>query len=140
MYVKSARFEQNDILASGFTVADRSPGTLQVVVSANSGQISGNVVDKDTKPVRGIPAVLIPDRNRDRRELFKIAQTDQNGHFTMNGISPGDYKLFAWEDIEPFSYFDADVMKQFEDNGKPIHVVETTKESYDIKLIPAATP
>jgi protocatechuate 3,4-dioxygenase beta subunit len=140
MYVKSARFDQNDILASGFTVTDRSPGTLQVVVSANSGQISGNVVDKDTKPVRGIPTVLIPDRNRDRRELFKFAQTDQNGHFIMNGISPGDYKLFAWEDIEPFSYFDTDVLKQFEDNGKPVHVVETTKESYDIKLIPAATP
>jgi hypothetical protein len=140
MYVKSARFDQNDILASGFTVTDQSPGTLQVVVSANSGQISGNVVDKDTKPVRGIPTVLIPDRNRDRRELFKFAQTDQNGHFIMNGISPGDYKLFAWEDIEPFSYFDTDVLKQFEDNGKPVHVVETTKESYDIKLIPAATP
>jgi hypothetical protein len=140
MYVKSARFDQVDILASGFSVADRAPGTLQVVVSANAGQISGNVVDKDTKPVRGIPTVLIPDRNRDRRELFKFAQTDQNGHFIMNGISPGDYKLFAWEDIEPFSYFDPDVLKQFEDNGKPIHVVETTKESYDIKLIPAATP
>ncbi len=39
MYVKSARFDQTDILASGFTVTDRSPGTLQVVVSANSGQI-----------------------------------------------------------------------------------------------------
>jgi hypothetical protein len=140
MYVKSARFDQTDILASGFTVTDRSPGTLQVVVSANAGQINGNVVDKDTKPVRGIPTVLIPDRNRDRHELFKFAQTDQNGHFIMNGISPGDYKLFAWEDIEPFSYFDPDVLKQFEDNGKPIHVVETTKDSYDIKLIPAVTP
>jgi hypothetical protein len=58
----------------------------------------------------------------------------------MNGIAPGDYKLFAWEDIEPFSYFDADVLKQFEDNGKPIHVVETTKETHEIKVIPAAIP
>jgi protocatechuate 3,4-dioxygenase beta subunit len=140
MYVKSAMFDQTDILASGFTVTDRSPGTLQVVVSANSGQVNGNVVDKDSKPVRGIPTVLIPDRNRDRRDVYKIVQTDQNGHFIMNGISPGDYKLFAWEDIEPFSYFDIDVLKQFEDNGKPIHVVETTKETYEIKLIPAAIP
>jgi hypothetical protein len=140
MYVKSARFDQNDILATGFTVTDRAPGTLQVVVSANSGQIDGNVLDKDSKPVRGIPTVLIPDRNRDRRDVYKIVQTDQNGHFVMNGIAPGDYKLFAWEDIEPFSYYDPDVLKQFEDNGKPIHIVETTKETYEIKLIPAATP
>jgi len=140
MYIKSARFDQTDILASGFTVTDRAPGTLQVVVSANAGQIDGNVLDKESKPVRGIPTVLIPDRNRERRELFKFAQSDQNGHFIMNGIAPGDYKLFAWEDIEPFSYFDPDVLKQFEDNGKPIHVVETTKETFEIKLIPAATP
>ena len=140
MYVKSARFDQTDILASGFTVSDRSPGTLQVVLSANSGQITGNVSDKESKPVRGIPTVLIPDNNRDRRELFKIVQTDQNGHFVMNGIAPGDYKVFAWEDIEPFSYFDTDVLKQFEDNGKPIHIVETTKETMDFRLIPAATP
>ena len=139
MYDQIGRFDQTDILA-GFTVADRSPGTLQVVVEREFRSDQWNVVDKDTKPVRGIPTVLIPDRNRDRRELFKFAQTDQNGHFNMNGISPGDYKLFAWEDIEPFSYFDPDVLKQFEDNGKPIHVVETTKESYDIKLIPAVTP
>jgi hypothetical protein len=140
MYVKSARFDQTDILDSGFTVADKSPGTLQVVVSANAGQLSGNVVDKDSKPVRGIPTVLIPDRNRDRRDVYKFAQSDQNGHFTMNGISPGDYKLFAWEDIEPFSYFDPDVLKQFEDNGKSVHVVETTKETIDVRLIPAPTP
>jgi hypothetical protein len=140
MYVKSARFDQTDILADGFTVTDRSPGTLQVVVSANAGQVNGNVLDKDSKPVRGIPVVLIPDRNRDRRDVFKIVQSDQNGHYTMNGIAPGDYKLFAWEDIEPFSYFDPDVLKQFEDNGKPIHVLETTKDTIDLKLIPVATP
>jgi hypothetical protein len=140
LYIKSARFDQTDILAAGFTVTDRSPGTLQVVVSTNAGQIDGNVLDKDSKPVRGIPVVLIPDRNRDRRDVFKIVQSDQNGHFIMNGIAPGDYKLFAWEDIEPFSYFDADVLKPFEDNGKPIHVVETTKETIELKLIPVSTP
>jgi hypothetical protein len=140
MYIKSARFDQTDVLASGFSVADKAPGALQVVVSANAGQISGDVKDKEAKPVRGIPTVLIPDRNRDRRDVYKIVQSDQNGHFTMNGIAPGDYKLFAWEDIEPFSYFDTDVLKQFEDKGKPIHVVETTKEVLELMLIPAVTP
>jgi len=140
MFIKSARFEQADILASGFTVSDRSPGTLQVVVSANSGQIDGIVTDKDAKPVRGIPTVLIPDSNRDRRDIYKIVQSDQNGHYIINGISPGEYKLFAWEDIEPFSYFDLDVLKQFEEKGRSIHIVESSKETVDVRLIPAATP
>ena len=140
MYIKSARFEQTDVMDAGFTVTDRSPGVLQVVVSANVGRIEGNVIDKDSKPARGIPTVLIPDRNRDRRDIYKAAQSDQNGHFIINGIAPGDYRLFAWEDIEPFSYYDPDVLKQFEDKGKPVHVVETTKDTVELTLIPAVAP
>lgn len=140
MYIKSAKFDQADILAAGFTVMDKSPGPLQVVISPKGGQIDGNVLDKDTKPVRGITTVLIPDRNRDRRDVYKGAVTDQNGHFTMLGITPGDYKLFAWEDIEPFSYNDPEVLKKFEDRGQPIHIDESAKEMVDVKLIPAVAP
>ena len=44
--------------------------------------------------------------------------TDQEGRFTLRGITPGDYRIFAWEDIEPFAYFDAAVVKQYEAAGK----------------------
>jgi len=140
MYLKTARFGETDILASGFTIADRSPGQLEVTLSSKGGQVDGTVLDKDSKPVRGIQAVLIPDRNRERRDVYKTANTDQNGHFTMLGVSPGDYKLFAWEDIEQFSYFDPDVLKQFDDKGKPIHIVESAKDVVELRLIPAVTP
>ena len=140
IYLKSARFGETDILASGFTVMDRSPGPLAVTLSTNGGQIDGTVMDKDSKPVRGIQAVLIPDRNRERRDVYKTANTDQNGHFTMLGVTPGEYKLFAWEDIEPFSYNDPEVLKQFEEKGKPIRVVESAKDMVELRLIPAVTP
>jgi hypothetical protein len=140
MYIKSARLDQNDILDAGFVISDRAPGTMQVTLSREGGRIDGTVLDKDSKPVLGISTVLIPDRNRERRDVYKSAVTDQTGHFTMIGITPGDYKLFAWEDIEPFSYNDPDVLRQFEDKGKPIHIVEAAKEMVEVRLIPAVTP
>ncbi len=140
MYLKSARLGETDILASGFSIADRSPGALEVTLSSKGGQIDGTVLDKDSKPVRSIQTVLIPDRNRERRDVYKVANTDQNGHFTMLGITPGDYQLFAWEDIEQFSFFDSEVLKQFEDKGKPIHIEESAKETVELRLIPAVTP
>jgi protocatechuate 3,4-dioxygenase beta subunit len=140
MFLKSARFDKDDILADGFSVADRSPGALQVTLSAAGGQIQGNVLDQDSKPVRGITTVLIPDRNRDRRDVYKIVVSDQNGHFNMRGVAPGDYKLFAWEDIEPFSYNDPEVLKQFEDKGRSIHIDEMGNEMVDVRLIPAPAP
>jgi len=140
MYVKSARFDQTDILSSGFAVSDKSPGALSVIISANGGQIEGTVLDKDSKALRGIPTVLIPDSNRERRDVYKTVVTDQNGHFMMQGVTPGDYKLFAWEDIEPFSYNDPEVLRQFEDKGQAIHIVESDKKMVEVRMIPAATP
>jgi hypothetical protein len=37
---------------------------------------------------------------------------------------PGDYVLFAWQDIERGQYLDPDFIQQYEDIGKPIHVEE----------------
>jgi hypothetical protein len=71
-------------------ISGQVSGILSVVLANGAGQVDGNVVNDKSEPVRGIQAVLIPDRSRDRIELYKIATTDQNGHFTMRGIAPGD--------------------------------------------------
>lgn len=108
------------------------------MLANGAGQVEGNVVNDKSEPVRGIQAVLIPDRSRDRIELYKTATTDQNGHFTMRGIQPGDYKIFAWESIELYSYFDPDVLVPFEQKGKAVIIGESSKVTAEVKLIPAA--
>ena len=44
--------------------------------------------------------MLIPDQGRDRPELFKSAQTDASGHFSLRGVYPGGYKIYFWEAID----------------------------------------
>src|SRR5438093_1127587 len=82
---------------------------MDVVISANAGQVQGVAMNDRQQPAPGIQAILIPDRTRDRIDLYKTAITDQSGRFTMTGIPPGDYKVFAWEAIEQFGYFDPDL-------------------------------
>jgi len=139
MYVKEARLDQIDILG-GVTIGDRVSGTLEVTISSTAGQLEGTIIDTLSKPVTGVQAVLIPDKNRERRELYKMALSDMDGHFTIRGLVPGNYKLFAWEDIEAFSYFDPDVLKDYEQKGKAITIRESSKETVEMKLIPAAIP
>jgi hypothetical protein len=86
---------------------------------------------------RRVQVVLISDRFRDRRDLLKTATTDQNGDFTLRGIAPGDYKLFAWEEIEPFSYYDPEVLRRYEEQGRSIKVSESAKVTVEAKMIPA---
>lgn len=138
LYIKEARLGQMDILQPGFTLSPPISGTLDITLGSNPGELTGNVVDAAAKPVSGVQAVLIPDQARSRQDLYKTAVTDQDGHFTIRGITPGDYRAFAWEDLEPFSYFDAAVLRQYEPQGKLVHIKENSKDSADVKIIPAA--
>jgi hypothetical protein len=89
------------------------------------------------KPVPANLVVLIPDQGRDRAYLYKTAQTDQNGHFVMRNLVPGSYKLFAWEALESNSYYDPDVLKPYEAFGKAVRIQESSKETVEVKIIPA---
>src|SRR5262249_17098884 len=93
-YIKQARFGQTNLLEMNASIKSESTEQLEIVVSPNGGQISGTVVDKNSKPVGNVQVLLIPDRHRDWRELMKGRTTDQMGKFTIQGIPPGDYKIF----------------------------------------------
>lgn len=136
-YIKEARIGTADILQNGFSMTRPQSERLEILLSPNGGQVDGDVVDERGDVVRGIQAVFIPDRNRDRSDLFKTAVTDQNGHFTVRGLSPGAYKLFAWEELERFAYFDPEILRRYELQGKAITVSESSKLTVQVKVIPA---
>jgi 5-hydroxyisourate hydrolase-like protein (transthyretin family) len=135
LYLKEARLGQSDAVGV-VTISEPVNGSLEIVLRPNPGQVTGNVVDATMKPVTGVQVVLIPERARDRQDLYKTAGTDQEGRFTFRGITPGDYRIFAWEDIEPFSYFDASVLNQYEAAGKAVRVQEGAMENAEVRLIP----
>jgi protocatechuate 3,4-dioxygenase beta subunit len=137
LYIKDARLGQTDVLQS-IAILPPVNGTLEITLGANPGQVMGSVTDATLKPVSGVQAVLIPDQLRNRQDLYKTATTDQDGRFTLRGITPGDYRLFAWEDIEPFSYYDAEVLRQYEQQGKLVRIREGSAEAAELKIIPAA--
>ena len=112
---------------------------LELTLSYNAGSVEGTITDAASKPVSGVQAVLIPDQ-RERRELFKTAITDQSGKVTFRGVTPGTYRLFAWEDLEPYSYFDPEVLRQYEQQGKLVNVKESANAVIDMKIIPASVP
>ncbi len=139
-YIKDARLDQADALNQPVSIRDAVSGTLSVLLSPRAGGLDGMVTDDRRRPVSGIQAVLVPDRQRDRSDLYRTAVTDQAGRFTMGGIAPGDYRVFAWEAIEPFAYFDADFLRQAEPDGHLVRVAESSRQTVEVKVIPAGLP
>jgi hypothetical protein len=133
-YVKSARLGAADILDSTIDIDDSTTGTIQLEFGTNAGEINGSIVDKDMKPVKALQAVLIPDK-RTRSDLYKTVTSGEDGRFTMSGIPPGNYKLYAWEDLEPNAYYDAEVLRQDDSQGKAVVVSESGKIQVELKPI-----
>jgi hypothetical protein len=47
---------------------------------------------------------------------------DAAGKYRFPGIVPGDYLLFAWEDIETGAWQDPDFLRPVESRGRPVEI------------------
>lgn len=138
-YLKVARLDGNDVLDSGFSLRrSHAAGTLELALSPAGGHIEGIVLNKQREAFGGALVVLIPEPSqRGQVRLYKMTTTDQYGRFSLPGIPPGDYRLFAWEEIEPGAYQDADFLPPYEKRGETVPVVEASRYSVELKLIRA---
>ena len=126
-------------IETGFTAS--GPTTLDLVVSSKGGMVEGAVVEKNgdnDQPVANATVVAVPEEKyRKLPDRFGIGSTDQHGRFTIRGLAPGSYTLYAWQDLEEGVWRDADFLKSQEANGKTVKVEEGSHQQVELKLSPA---
>jgi hypothetical protein len=89
-----------------------------------------------SQPAPVTRVVLVPGA-RQRTELYKVTSTDENGLFSFSGIAPGDYKVFSWDALEEYAWFDPELLGQSETRGRSVHVTESSTETVDVTVIPS---
>jgi protocatechuate 3,4-dioxygenase beta subunit len=106
-FTRKVLFGGKDILESGFKPSEGQAGPLEILISNKSSGIEGTVLDKDQKPFPGADVVAFPTdpKLRRHRDMVQAATADQQGHFRLRGLRPGEYVLFALEDSQeqPFT-------------------------------------
>jgi len=127
-----------DALETGIIVGrSHSPDAVELVLSLGAGRVEGSV-ESDDQSFPGASVVLVPDgKDRGQPSNYQRAVTDQLGRFAMRNVVPGDYMIFAWEQIDRGAYFDPEFLARYEDRGKPVHVEEGGQVSVKLDLIPA---
>jgi len=122
-FIRSARAGNRNILRDGLNLSEESMDSVELVIGSQGGTVEGVISDERQSPVVGAHVVLIPTvERRERPDLVKEVSADQYGRFTIHGVMPGDYKVFAWDDLEPNIFFDASFMEQYESKGRLVHV------------------
>jgi hypothetical protein len=139
-YIKIARFGAADALQDGVIVDGSTSGALDILVSGNTGTVEGAVRDERQNPAPNVQVVLVPDpARRHRADLYRTANTDATGRFRLDGIPPGDYKAFAWEDVETGAWQDPDFLNRYEEIGRVLRLPEKGQATAEIVVMPAGS-
>lgn len=138
-YLKSALAGGREVSESGL-VMDGGAVVLDVLVSKKGAAVEGVATDQNGGPVANAVVVAVPEaRLRSREDRFFKAATDQSGRFSLNGMPPGDYTLFAWESLDGDAYYDPNFLKNYQGQGTALPLAEGERKTVQLKTIPDAT-
>lgn len=138
VYVKSMRLGDADVFNGGLRL-ERQPDTpLEIVVGTNPGTLEGQVTNEGRQPIAGAYVILFANNPADRlyrTDMYKVTSTDNAGRFQVQGLGPGDYRVFAWENIERGTWVDSTFLRQQEERGTTIRIEEGKAQTVTLPII-----
>jgi hypothetical protein len=131
------RMGNADVLSDGLHISGPPDVMLEIVIGSNAGRIEGSVVNSRNEVLANRTVVLVPEvRLRQRSDLYQVVSTNSAGRFQIEGIAPGDYKLFAWENVETGAWQNPNFIQAYENAGRPIRINEGSAEDFQVPVIP----
>ncbi len=136
-FLQSIRLGDVDVLDFGLHLDGAPASSLEIVVNTNAATVEGIVLDDRGQPVPGVHVAAVPDNPIEgRTDLARNSTTDASGRFRITGIAPGDYSVFAWEDVEDRAWLNAEFMGRYRGLGVPVQIEEGNAFTMQVPVIP----
>jgi len=136
-YVADIRQGGASVMDNGF-VLDSAATPVQVVIGANGATVQGTVQNAEGKPAVNATVVIVPPPTRRQNALlYRNATTGENGTFTLRGVPPGQYTIFAWESVPPTAWQNAEFLARYDGRGRPLNVAATSVSDVQLSVIPS---
>jgi hypothetical protein len=128
-YVQSTRYGGAEIPADGIEL--HAGGTIEITLSCQAAQLDAVATTQDDKVAPHAVFALVP---KDGGPVI-VRTANENGIYSFQGLKPGDYSLFAWEDTEEGAPLDPDFRKPFESQAKLISLDPAARANISLKTI-----
>lgn len=132
-YLKSMMLGDLDVLRADMSVTAETKASLEIVVSAGGAQLSGRVKGGTARAVLAAPQGDLASA----LSFYGLANVDENGAFEMKGMRPGEYRVYAFEDLAYGAWFDPDFLKPYEERGTLIELKAGAKPQVAPQVIGA---
>jgi len=120
------------------TSDDNLSEPIQITVKPRGGTLQGMVQNANQEAVRNAGVVLVPNApRRGNSLLYKRVTADTSGRFSIRGIAPGGYKIFAWPSLPEGSAEENDeFIAPFELRGTAVDVEAAGSANVQVRVIP----
>jgi hypothetical protein len=137
-YVKSVLFSGRDITNSDLDLAPGADGELNIVLAKDAGEVSGTVRDVNDDPLSASVVSVWPT-DRGLPDSCRIVETGNLGAFRLKHLAPGEYRVVAWEEIDPGLAGLGDFCRLFSADAVPVVIDERGgAQSVNLKAISPA--
>jgi hypothetical protein len=138
-WVKSIRLGSQEVTERRIEVTGATGAMpLQITLSRSVGQIEGIVERDPGKPVASSTVTVFGDPLG--KGVTMLTGVPEHGRFTLPGVPPGTYRLFAWEDLEVAQCYDPVLLRAYESMSVRVTVKENGTERVTLREIPAPAP
>jgi len=128
----ASRDGSKDIMEQGLTVPDRDPPSLQIVMKAGGGEISGTIEGAHPGDVFVVAFVI-----RHGATDIPIPVRAQDGRFRMGDLAPGDYTLLAWPESRDIEYRNPAVLAELLRDGTAVSLADGARREVHLALLPS---
>jgi hypothetical protein len=133
VYLSDVRIGKRSAADHRLTVGKDS-GALQLTASNELGKVEGVVETAAGAPAVRALVTLVPDQSLPFwLDLYKTARTNTSGAFSIEGVVPGKYRVYAWVANDTELPMDPEFRRQHEDGGADVSVAPSGSAA--VKLV-----
>ena len=117
-------------------VATGSGGNLRLTFDILAGAVVS--LYEDLIMFGGASVVLVPEgKQASQMRDFRFSLSDKSGRFTLRSVPPGDYKLYAFEQLDREALMDPEFRRLYEDQGHTVRVGADGQSDVTLEAIAA---
>ncbi len=130
-YVQSARYGQTNLLSDPLVVVAGQAFPIEVVLRDDSATLTGELKSADATKTA---AIVVAVSRLQANSPFMTRATADSG-FTISGLAPGDYLVYAFDDAEDIEYSNPEALRPYASQAAPVTLAPNQSTKVTLNLI-----